>query len=80
MVWWRMIEVKPTPSEIKARIRASKQSPKNVPCKCVACGGTGEVTSPGRHASRCPSCLGSGVARQSEDRQMDAFIFGANSR
>ncbi len=28
----------------------------------------------GHYAVRCPACLGSGLAKQSENRQIDAFV------
>jgi len=81
-VWWYaqpMPEYKLTPSEIKARDRASKQKPKKVPAKCPPCGGAGEVRTPGQHAARCPACLGSGMMKQSKEQQVDGILFGRST-
>lgn len=72
-------EHKPTPNEIRARNRASKQKARAVPLKCVACEGAGEIATPGRHSVRCPICLGSGITQPADNRQLDEFVLGASS-
>ena len=74
-----MIAYKLTPSEIKARDRASKQKPKKIQARCVPCAGTGEVKMPGQHSSRCPACLGSGMMQQRKEQQVDGILFARST-
>jgi DnaJ-class molecular chaperone len=64
----------PTPSEVRSRNRASKRKPRKVPTKCPTCDGTGEIRSAIHHATRCPQCDGSGLAKQAENRQLEAYV------
>lgn len=61
-------------SEIKSAIRASRQKPRKVLTKCLTCKGTGEFHPTGRGATRCPTCLGSRLARQPGNRQIEMFL------
>ena len=66
----------PKGSEVPARRRSREPKPKKPVVKCGNCAGTGEIKEPDRRAVRCPVCLGSGIGLQSENRQLDAFVFG----
>jgi DnaJ-class molecular chaperone len=74
-----MMETQPIPSEIESLPDGRRKKLKKPLGKCKTCGGTGEVNSSGPRATRCVDCFGSGIARQSKDKQIRAFVFGSSS-
>src|SRR4051812_48284455 len=69
---------RPHSKELPAHGLSTRKRSKKAYKECRNCIGTGEVKEPGRVAVRCPVCHGSGLAHQSNGRQLETFVLGGS--